>query len=457
MLVEKIENFLERIGRTEKINAFLSLNPDIVEEAERIEERIDEGEAGSLAGTVLGVKDNICVKKLPLTCASAMLKDYMAPYDATVVERLKAEGALIIGKTNLDEFATGSAGTSGAFGPTLNPLDIDRVPGGTSGGSGAVCAAGLADAALGSDTGGSVRAPAAFCGVCAFRPTYGAVSRYGLCDMTMSMDQIGPMAKDASLVRRLFDVMKGKDKSDTVTFEREREVEGKKIGRPEEFFDGRVDGEIVGPVEKALAWFEDQGAEIVDISLPVSREGVSIYYVLVFSEFASAMQKFDGFRYGHRSSERGLITNVSASRDESFGREVKRRILLGTYVTMKEQRDSWYARALAARQLVRKEFARAFSKVDLVMGPAMPFPPWKMGERENDPVSAYMADILTVQQSLAGVPAGVVPCGKVGRLPAALQITGPAGGDSAVLRAMEAFQEANPVEFELDRRVKWSR
>lgn len=457
MLVERVEKLLERIERTKELRAFLSLNPAALEDAKRIQTKISSGKAGRLAGKVIGVKDNICVRGMPCTSASRVLENYVAPYDATVIKKLKAEDALIIGKTNMDEFANGSAGVSGAFGPTLNPLDTSKVPGGTSGGSGAACAAGLVDMALGSDTGGSVRAPAAFCGICALRPTYGAVSRYGLSDMTMSMDQIGPMAKSADELKLMFDVIRGKDENDAVSMDYALRLDGKTIGRPAEFFDERIDEKILKPVEDALSWFEDNGAKLVDISLPVSKRGVPIYYIIVFSEFASAMQKFDGFKYGYRSEEKGLITNVSASRNDAFGKEVKRRVLLGTYVTMKDQRDSWYGRALAARQLVCQEFASAFKKVDLIMGPAMPVLPWGQNEKLDDPVANYMADILTVQQSLAGVPAGVVPCGKVGRLPVGLQITGPVGGDHAVLKAMADYQNANALDFELDGGVKWSK
>ncbi len=410
-------------------------------------------EKGKLAGVTVAVKDNICVSGIRCTASSKVLEDYVAPYDASVIERLKAEGATIIGKTNMDEFAAGGSGTSGYFGPVKNPFDIERVPGGSSSGSAVAVAAGMADIALGSDTAGSIRCPASFCGLAGFRPTYGAVSRYGLLDLGMSMDTIGPMARDVAGCLTLMDILAFKDPRDQTSVELPRtQKTTKTIGVPKQFLEG-VDEKVLLVFGSALKIFEKE-YEVVEVDLPISKYAVPIYYLTVFSEFSSAMQKFDGLKYGHSTEKTTTLPEtVAKSRSESFGREVKRRVLLGTYITMKEQRDRWYTSAIKARSVLKTEFEKTFRKVDLLLGPTMPHLPWKFGEKA-DPLQEYFADVLTTQASLAGIPAGSVPAGVVDGLPVGIQIHGPRFSDFSVLEAMRRFEEKRGrLHFELDRRL----
>ncbi|MBI4392869.1 MAG: Asp-tRNA(Asn)/Glu-tRNA(Gln) amidotransferase subunit GatA [Euryarchaeota archaeon] len=427
-------------SRADRLNAFIT-----TADAARLEAPADN--MGRLAGLAIGVKDNIAVRGMRMTCASAMLSDYVAPYDATVVERIVLEGGRIVGKTNLDEFACGSSGESSHFGPTLNPIDVTRVPGGSSSGSGAAVAGGLVDIAVGSDTGGSVRCPAAFCGVVAMKPSYGLVSRYGLADMCMSLEGPAPMAPDVYGCALLLSVMAGRDERDLITSDAVAsdfttdldalDLDGFRIGLPIEFFDG-VEPEIVENVRSAADRFASKGAIVTDVSIPASKKSLAAYYLLTYSEFASAMQRYDGFRYGVRGDGKSPSEAAGASRSV-FGREVKRRILLGTYVTMREHRDSWYTAALNARRLVRRDFAKALAEVDVLFAPTMPFPAFKLGSRIEDPVKMYAADVLTVSANLAGSPAGSVPLGGNG-LPTGLQVMGRPGDDRLVLQTMRKWE-----------------
>ncbi len=443
--VENLQLKLDKIHKREKeIHAFIDLfEKDALAAAKEQDAKIKDGKlAGPLSGLVLAVKSNICIKGRRATCASKMLEDYVAPYNATVIERLTAAGAIIIGTANMDEFACGSDGSYSAFDKTTNPHDISRVPGGSSAGSAAAVAAGFADVALGSDTGGSIRCPASFCGVVGLKPTYGTVSRYGLIDMGMSLDQIGPFAADVHNAKLVTDVITHADPRDQTTRKHPnipaKPVEKMTVGVPKEFFEG-VDERAGRVVRDGIRVLEKSGASIQEISLPHIKYGIPTYFLLVFSEFASAMQKYDGLRYGKPADiSQGLVPAVSAAR-AAFGREVKRRILLGTYITMKEHREAWYSSTLRARSVIKAEFESALKKVDVLAGPAMPSVAWKAGAK-SDPVQMYLSDILTCSANLAGVPAGVVPAGAVDGLPVGLQIHAGPFREADMFAAMAAVE-----------------
>ncbi|MEM3455364.1 MAG: Asp-tRNA(Asn)/Glu-tRNA(Gln) amidotransferase subunit GatA [Candidatus Micrarchaeia archaeon] len=405
-LIEKKDN---------EINAFIEVySNEAIEAARRIDKKIKEGTAGPLAGLIIGIKNNIAYKGKLLTCGSNMLRGHRATYNATVVEKLLNADAVIIGSLNMDEFACGSDGTFSALKITKNPLDLKRVPGGSSSGTGAAVAAGFCDAALGSDTGGSVRCPAAFCNSYGLKPTYGMVSRYGLVDMAMSLDQIGIISKDKEVMRKVFHVIRGTDHCDQTTqladkmIAREKPVaEIKKIGIPKEFFNS-IDPRIEKAVRDKIKQLESD-FEIIEVSIPTLNYTVPIYQLVMAAELSSALQKFDGLRYGY-SADRNedLYSAFSKARGAAFGKEIKRRIMIGTYITMKEFKDAWYSRALKAREKMKLEFAKVMTEVDILAGPAMPTPPWKFGERMN-PLEMYAADTLTIAANLTGLPAIVSP------------------------------------------------
>ena len=429
-LVEKVTGQLDRIRKSQKVlNAFVTVLEDTaVLRAEELEKKKASGaRLGRLFGMTFAIKDNICVQGVHCTCGSKTLENYVSPYNATVVHKLLEEDAIIIGKVGMDEFASGSGGISGHSGIIRNPHDVDRVPGGSSSGSGVAVASGLADAALGSDTGGSIRCPASFCGVWGLRPSWGTISRFGLCDLSMSMDVIGPMTCGARELSSVFGTIRGPDTLDATTTGIARPAENVdssftpdklKIGIVSEFFPKNLDEEVKTAALDVVSWLESEGATIVETSIPSSDLGIPAYYLCTFSEFASAMQKFDGFRYGHTAigesvQKETLVSAVSNARRESFGSEVKRRVLLGTYITMKEHASHWYSKALLARQKIKEEINRTFEKdgIDLLVGPVMPKLAWKIGEK-NSPLQNYLADILTVQASLAGIPALSAPLAK---------------------------------------------
>lgn len=446
---ERAERLLEAIASS-KLNAYITVDAEGARRAAAEADRaIAAGTAPPLAGLAVSVKDNIAVRGLRMTCASRMLESYVAPYDATVTERLRAAGAVILGKANMDEFACGSSGESSAFGPTLNPRDSGRVPGGSSSGSAASVAGGLADLSVGTDTGGSVRCPAAFCGAVGIKPTYGLVSRYGMADMAMSLEGPGVIAPDVYGAALLLSTLAGPDPRDRATVEgggdlaasATGEAEGLRVGLVSEFVDG-VEPPVERAVSEAALRLERAGAELVEVSLPSVRVAVPVYYVVMFSEFTSAMARYDGFRYGFRGGADldGLVASVSRTRTEALGREVKRRILLGTYVTMQEHRDRWYARALGARESLRREFLDRLGSADVLLGAAMPTLPWRLGELADDPVAMYLMDIMTVSANLAGVCAGVVPVGEHEGLPLAVQLHAAPLGEAALVRAMSAVE-----------------
>ena len=411
---------------------------------------------GPLAGTTVAVKDNISTKGVATTCGSDMLADYVPPYSATVVERLTDAGARIVGKTNMDEFGMGTTTETSAFGPTRNPADPERVPGGSSGGSAAAVAAGEADVALGSDTGGSVRCPAAFCGVVGIKPTYGLVSRYGLVAYANSLEQIGPIAPTVAEAAAVLDVIAGPDPNDGTTRDpnattdgdvstdyaaaADGDVEGLTIGVPTELFDG-ADERVVETVEAAIDDLVAAGATTTTISLPSVEHAVEAYYVIAMSEASSNLARFDGVRYGHRAEADGNWNeSFAATREEGFGAEVKRRILLGTYALSAGYHDEYYAKAQDARAWVRQDFEAAFETVDVIASPTMPVLPFELGESLEDPLRMYLADANTTPVNLANLPAISVPAGEADGLPVGLQLVGPAFEEATVIRAASAVE-----------------
>jgi len=414
------------------------------------EATIEGADDGPLAGHTVAVKDNISTEGVRTTCGSEMLEDYVPPYDATVVERLKAAGATIVGKTNMDEFGMGTTTETSAFGPTKNPVDESRVPGGSSGGSAAAVAAGEADVALGSDTGGSVRCPAAFCGVVGIKPTYGLVSRYGLVAYANSLEQIGPFARTVEGAAEVLDVIAGPDDRDATTREAgadadyasaaDGDVEGLTIGVPTELIEG-ADDRVVETFEAALADLEAQGAETQAVSLPSVERAVQAYYVIAMSEASSNLARFDGVRYGPATEAEGNWNETFAAvREAGFGDEVKRRILLGTYALSAGYHDKYYAKAQDARAWLKRDFDEALSEADVLASPTMPVLPFELGESLDDPLQMYLADANTVPVNLANLPAISVPAGRADGLPVGLQLIGPAFGERTIVRAASAVE-----------------
>lgn len=443
------KNLEKKIGEIEKhddkIGSFLET---CFEDARKKAKKLDAGGGGGkLAGKVFSLKNNIAVKGMKMTCASKMLENYTASYSATVVERLLKEGAVLVGSVNLDEFACGSDCMKSALTQTRNPNDLERVVGGSSGGSAASVSANFCDFSLGSDTGGSIRCPSSFCGVVGFKPSYGLVSRFGLADLAMSFDQIGPIAKSVDDAAKVLEVIAGEDEKDQTTFGTKTEKfsqvteEKVKIGVPKEFFDG-CDEQVEKIVRDKVSVLEKQGCQVVDVSIPISKYAVPIYYVLVYSEFASAMQKYDGLKYGACADlQADLTSSVSKARSESLGDEVKRRILLGTFVSMKEHKNAWLTKALKARDFFKRGFDKAFEQCDVLIGPTMPILPWKVGEKSDNPLEMYLTDVLTAPANICGIPAGSVPAGKVSGLPVGLQVMGRWGDDAKVLGAMKSAEK----------------
>jgi aspartyl-tRNA(Asn)/glutamyl-tRNA(Gln) amidotransferase subunit A len=450
---EIVESFLARVRAVEpRIGAFVEV---MEEEARRRAKQLDEkrsrgAPAGKLAGVVVAVKDNMCMRGAPATCSSRILKKYRPDYDATAVERLLAEDAVVIGKTNLDEFAMGSSTENSAFHPTRNPWNPELTPGGSSGGSAAAVSAGMAAAALGSDTGGSIRQPAFMTGTVGFKPTYGRVSRYGLVAFASSLDQIGPLATtvyDAALVTS---AIAGHDPRDSTCASRpvedfaaglERDARGMRIGLPSEYFGEGVHPGIAALVEEALRRLEKKGAKLVPVELPRSRYGIATYYIVAPAEASSNLARYDGVHYGHRSESAADILSVySRSRKEGFGPEVTRRIILGTFTLSSGYYDAYYQRALKVRRLIKEDFDRAFDTCDYVAGPTSPLPPFKIGEKVSDPLQMYLCDVYTVPTNLAGIPGISVPIGTLNGLPVGLQIQGRAFDDLGVLQAARAVE-----------------
>ena len=443
---EIVAEYLERIGKS-KLNAFITVAKESA--LLRAKEIDSQGHDGPLAGIPIAIKDNISTKGIATTCASKILTGYIPPYDAHVIEKLKDAGAIIIGKANMDEFAMGSSTETSFYGPTLNPWDTTRVPGGSSGGSAAAVAAGEAPLSLGSDTGGSVRCPASFCGVVGLKPTYGVISRYGLISYANSLEQIGPFATSVRDVATLFDVISGHDPRDSTSVDREtnyssaliNDVKGLKIGVPEEYFAEGTDKNVEKSVRDAISTLEELGGTSREIKMPHTKYALSAYYVIAMSEASSNLARFDGMRYGLRTEDSDWHTTFSQVRAAGFGDEVKRRILLGTYALSAGYHDKYYLKALKIRTLIKQDFERAFKDVDVLIAPTMPYPAFKLGEKIDDPISLYLADVDTVPINLAGVPSISLPCGFSGRLPIGMQVIGKHFDEAAILRTAFAFEE----------------
>ena len=450
---ETVAGFLDVAATKSALNAFLRVNGEsALERARAVDRKLAKGEAGSLAGMVLAIKDNICIRGEQVTCASKILENFSSLYDATVIERLRAADAVLIGKTNLDEFAMGSSTENSAFGPVRHPLDSARVPGGSSGGSAVAVAAGMAHTALGSDTGGSIRQPAAFCGVVGMKPTYGRVSRYGLVALASSFDQIGPFGNSVADVARVLQAIAGHDARDSTSANLPVPdysaalaggVRGWKIGVPGEALGEGLQEEVRAAVRRAMEVLTGAGATVSEISLPHSAYVIATYYILMTAEASSNLARYDGARYGYRAAGARDLTEVYVrSRSEGFGTETKRRIMLGTYVLSAGYYDAYYRKAQKVRRLIQNDFLDAFRTVDCILMPTTPTTAFRFGEKTDDPLQMYLSDVYTVSANLAGIPGISVPFGNDRRgLPIGVQILGKQFDESAVLRAAAVLEQ----------------
>jgi aspartyl-tRNA(Asn)/glutamyl-tRNA(Gln) amidotransferase subunit A len=452
---ELIKQFYERIeNENPKLNAYLALSPDrAYAQADRVDAAIASGEAlAPLAGVPIAIKDVISTAGTITTCGSKVLENYIPPYDATAVTRLEAAGAVILGKTNCDEFAMGSSNENSAYGPVRNPVALDRVPGGSSGGSAAVVAAGLAVAALGTDTGGSIRQPGACCGIPALMPTYGRVSRYGLIAFASSLDRIGPFTTNVGDAATILSIIAGNDSADSTSApvpvpnymaEAHGSLAGIRIGVPEEYFGEGLDAEVKAKVEAGIALLERLGCKRVPIRMPHTEYAIATYYILATAEASSNLARYDGVRYGLRVPGTTLMDMYRKTREQGFGPEVKRRIMLGTYALSAGYYDAYYLRAQKVRSLIARDFAEAFEKVDAIITPTAPTPAFKLGEKTADPLQMYLADIYTVTGSLAGIPGISIPCGWTqAELPVGMQIFAPHFAEARILRIAHSFETA---------------
>ncbi|MDA0190260.1 MAG: Asp-tRNA(Asn)/Glu-tRNA(Gln) amidotransferase subunit GatA [Proteobacteria bacterium] len=464
--VELTRLYLDRIARLNpSLNAFISTDPErSLAQARAADARIAAGDAGPLTGIPLAQKDIFCAKGWRTTCGSKMLGNFVSPYDATVIEKFDTAGAINLGKTNMDEFAMGSSNETSFFGPVRNPWDTTRVPGGSSGGSAAAVAALLAPAATGTDTGGSIRQPAALCNLTGLKPTYGVVSRYGMIAFASSLDQAGPMARSAEDCALLLNAMAGFDERDSTSLDRPledytrdfaeassaRPLAGLRIGLPKEFFGeaerAGCDAAVMRLVDEAIAEYRRLGAETVEISLPNMQRSVPAYYVIAPAEASSNLSRFDGVRYGHRAAEYADLNEMySRSRAEGFGAEVKRRILIGTYVLSHGYYDAYYLQAQRIRRLIADDFVAAFRQCDVILGPTSPDTAFRLGEKAADPVQMYLSDIYTIAVNLAGLPGMSLPCGFIeaagGRLPAGLQLIGNYFDEARLLAVAHRYQQ----------------
>jgi aspartyl-tRNA(Asn)/glutamyl-tRNA(Gln) amidotransferase subunit A len=448
------EHYKRIAAKNTQLNAYLTLSEErAYAQADKIDAMVAAGQPlPAMGGVPIAVKDVISTRGVRTTCGSKILENYIPPYDATAVTRLEEAGAVIVGKTNCDEFAMGSSNENSAYGPVQNPAAPGCVPGGSSGGSAAAVAAELAVASLGTDTGGSIRQPGAFCGIPAMMGSYGRVSRYGLIAFASSLDRIGPFARNVADVATVLKVMAGRDPNDSTSTtapvedynaELSKPIKGMKIGIPKEYFGAGMDEGVRGKVTAGIELLRKLGCEIVDIHLPHTDYAIATYYIIATAEASSNLARYDGVRYGLRVKSDSLLGMYRKTRGAGFGPEVKRRIVLGTYVLSAGYYDAYYLKGQKVRALIAQDFREGFQKVDAIVTPTSPVPPFKLGERTNDPLQMYLADIYTVTGSLAGIPGISVPCGKLpGGAPVGLQIFGPAFGEAPVLRLAHAFEQA---------------
>ena len=447
--------YVDRIIEKEsEVKAFVTpLTDNALEKAKEIESKVNSGELNSeLAGIPIGIKDNICTKGVKTTCSSKMLENFVAPYDATVIEKINQEGMINLGKLNMDEFAMGASTEYSAFKKTCNPWNLNKVPGGSSGGSAAAVAAGIVPWALGSDTGGSIRQPASFCGVVGLKPTYGLVSRYGLVAFASSLDQIGPITKDVEDSAMLLNIIAGHDEKDTTSINVEKkdytkalknDVKGLKIGVPKEYFGEGINSEVKEALEKAIEEYKSMGAIVEECSVPIAEYALATYYIIACAEASSNLGRFDGIRYGYRTPNYENLKDIFVnSRTEGFGEEVKRRIILGTYVLSSGYYDAYYKKAQQVRTLVKKEFDKVFEKYDVLITPTSPTVAFDIGVRSNNPLEMYLADICTVSVNIAGLPGISIPCGvdKTG-MPIGMQIIGKQFSEETILNAAYTYEQ----------------
>lgn len=456
---EATQACLNQIARVDgKIHAFISHDaPDALAQADAADQALAAGDTANrpLLGVPVAVKDVLCVKNQPLNCASKILGNFVAPYDATVIEKLKAAGAIVFGRLNMDEFAMGSSTENSAFGITRNPWDTDRIPGGSSGGSAAAVAADECIASLGSDTGGSIRQPAALCGCVGLKPTYGRISRYGLVAFASSLDQIGPFTKDVRDAATLLKVMSGYDRRDSTsvpepvpdyTQSLTGNIRGMKLGLPKEYMIGGLSPEVKAAVDAAVKKYQELGAEIVEISLPHTDYAVATYYIIATAEASANLARFDGIRYCARVDGADPVELYGRTRGAGFGPEVKRRIILGTYVLSSGYYDAYYLRAQKVRTLIRNDFLKAFEKVDAIVTPTTPTAAFKAGEKSGDPLQMYLSDIFTISCNLGGICGISIPCGftQSPRLPLGLQLLGKPFGEASLLQIAHAYEQSTP-------------
>ncbi len=451
-----MQAYIDKIDEKEKdVQAFVTeLKDEAKKQAEEIQDKIDKGEIkGKLAGIPIGIKDNICTKGIKTTCSSHMLENFISPYNATVMEKINEQNMINLGKLNMDEFAMGGSTEYSYFKKTKNPWNLNKVPGGSSGGSAAAVSANMVPWALGSDTGGSIRQPASFCGVVGLKPTYGLVSRYGLVAFASSLDQIGPIAKDVEDTAILLNIISGHDKKDTTsaniekkdyTLNLKKDIKGKKIGVPKEFFGEGINTEVKESLENAIQTYKNLGAEIEEFSLDIAQYSLATYYIIACAEASSNLGRFDGIRYGYRAKDfKNLKELYTKSRSEGFGAEVKRRIILGTYVLSSGYYDAYYKKAQQVRTLVMNEFNKAFEKYDVILTPTSPTVAFDIGSKSNNPLEMYLADICTVSVNIAGLPGISIPCGidKQG-MPIGMQLIGNKFEEDKLLNIAYAFEQA---------------
>lgn len=452
-VIEVTQAHLDRISQDDPaIRAFITVTPEAaLNQAEDSQRRIDAGDAGPMTGIPVALKDNLSTLGVPTTCASRILEGYVPPYDATVVERLKDEGAVLMGKTNLDEFAMGTSTENSAFFPTRNPRDLDRSPGGSSGGSAAAVAASMCPLALGSDTGGSVRQPASLCGVVGFKPTYGRISRYGLVAYASSLDQVGPIGRSVEEVALLTQAISGPDVRDNTSLQgwepiradfTRSNLRGLKIGLPRQFFGDGLHAGVRQSIEGAISALKGEGVEFREIDLPSIEVGVTTYYIIAPAEASSNLARFDGIRFGPRIDGSGHEDMVAKTRGSLFGHEVKARIMIGTYALSAGYYDAYYTKAQQVRSMMCAEFASAYQELDFILGPTSPVPAFRIGELTNDPLTLKMLDYCTIPANLTFAPAISIPCGETEGLPVGLQLMAAVGQDERLLEAAHGIEKA---------------